>query len=134
MTNISEVVEKLSASETLQKQLIEVVNSAINAGKNVADFAVEQTPLLVGEIITYNMVVSGIWTAVGLMSFVAIKVLFKKTEGLWEDDTENACFVRVFGSLILLVAGFICQDLNTLIKTIFAPRLFLIEYAANLVK
>ena len=135
-TNAVELVSQLSASESIKDQLREVVTAAIDAGKNAADFAVEQAPLLVREIISYNIAINGLWVAIGVAVLFSLKPLGKKAKAMIKNGDEELVIPLCifFGIAILFIVLFSVARLPYLLKAIFAPRLFLIEYIAQIVK
>lgn len=154
MIFMTEQTNKLQdKSQDLLLSLVEKATGAIGKG---ADFLGEEIPLLVQELITFKIWEHSVMLVVFLsMLFLVYKVYIKNLPLLinnsnneYKRDTEayprkmddfTATLVTVFGgvaSFLLITAGAIygSNHLISLIKATVAPRLYLLEYAAELTK
>lgn len=144
--------EKLSVSEqilvdTIQKASAiggEIYDGAKKVTASSIDFAEKQIPEVIQQVLVYNLIESIISSVVGLLMAVGFIKAFlwlrnsyleKKKESEWADDTGYIMF-GIFGGIFLGGGGLLCFLANILItlKIIFAPKLYLIEYAAKLIK
>ena len=111
-------------NQKLTEALTNLLQSAV-AGK---DFAVEQAPDVVQQLITYTIIthlglfILGLATIIG--SAYAGWVYFEKSDGV---SAFFASFTGI-GGLVMVIEG------STWIKVWLAPKLFVLEYAASLVK
>lgn len=106
----------------------EVLLELSNVIKNTKDFALEQIPLVAQEILNYNT-----WcysTGLG----VSITILFFGIWLLFFKSKKNPCLreqevIGLYG-LVLSIGGLVFVVINTLqlLKIVFTPRLYLIEY------
>lgn len=101
----------------------------------VFDWASTQIPDVIRQFLMWRAVEAGLWMALGaFLSLLAVTVVIlvgKKTE--WEEDaTSTACLV----ALGLGIPGFImfCSNAFTVAQIWVAPKVYLIEQMAELVK
>ena len=133
------VTDALQSS--LQSNLVSTVNDAIAAGRDAVSFTYEQAPLVVKEVLTYNGICAGFGMVCGaLVVFGGYKVIKWAIKKFNDDDDKLTPDIPIMAGMFagvfpagIGVAVFIC-NLLTLMQILFAPRLYLIEYIANLVK
>ncbi len=113
-------------------------------------FAVEQTPLLVQEIIWWGLLDSGYWLVFGLVcvSFLPGTLLYLRRSPKLKDHPHKlvAAFneegdgadllVSMMGGLLMPFIGILALLMNTMdfLKPLVTPRLYLIEYFQQLVR
>jgi hypothetical protein len=150
-TNIA--VEAVAFQDQLKQSILSVVNSAIVAGKDVVDFAYEQAPMLVREIISYNIVINGTYVFLSFVLFALAGFLLKISRKMYKENMQewksqgspyiskdsyefSPIMLGTFGFVLPLVAGLALffANIGALLKVVFAPRLFLLEYISTLVK
>lgn len=112
-------------------------------------FAVEQTPILVQEILWWGIASAGFWVVFGIIlmlcnplvraSFGKIKELKEYGNRIGAALNDKGVFgsfaLALFGGILLPALGFftiVCNVMGIL-KPIIAPRLYLIEYFKDLV-
>ena len=123
-------------NEKIENNIEQILNYIHNGIKNAGDFVVEQTPLLVQEILTYNLIFHG--SLVGIGIFIAV-MLISLTLYFWPKinwkDVDQV-MILMFGNLFGWATSIVLILINvfTVIKIIFAPRLYLIEYVSDLIK
>ena len=130
--------------EELIKQANAVLPAIIDRLAKAEDFVIEQAPLVIQELLTWNFVISLLWHIVG---WVLLSTIFLYSKKLWEfrgeeelesKGTAQEGFATVL-TIIVYVAHvffsslFIFSNLDWL-KIWIAPRVWLIEYAAELAK
>ena len=126
----------------LQARLTAILDYVETGVKDTADFAVEQAPLLVQEILRWHIFI-------GILAFIGILLLlipmrwtfniikryvkgYRNKKHDWHDEPVEMWYLLWLGWAvpILLLSLFIADA----IKAWIAPRLFLIEYIADIVK
>lgn len=126
-------------NEQLQNQLAEVVKKALEAGQNAADFAALHAPDVVAELLRWHFWSNTI--AASLAIAMATVFGYWAARGIAENTKHGylepnlAAVGAVFGTIFSLASGiaaipFAFQALQVAI----APKLFLVEYIAKLVK
>lgn len=122
-----------NTTEYLQRQLVDMIELAKSTGTNAVEFVQAQAPDLVRQIIVWEIVSD---VALILMCITIMLVLYKLTSKGVKNDWESLPFIIGFGDIVIGVASFatLIMSAGGLIKAVFAPKLFLIEYVAQLFK
>ena len=123
-------------NEKIENNIEEILNYIHNGIKNAGDFVVEQTPLLIQEILTYNLIFHGSLVGVGVfIIFVAIcfsLYFIRKID--WKDDNHVIPFV-IFNAFVWFVSlCLVFKNIFVVVKIYFAPRIYLLEYVSDLIK
>lgn len=119
--------------------LLEYVGSAV---ERTDSFVVEQTPLVVQDLVAFGRVYSASLLLVSVAGIVLCIVLFKTAMQKYRkfndadfDSAEEAVLISavVFllcGSALLLAFSLVvfCTNLDSLTKSWFAPRLYILDY------
>lgn len=120
-------------TENQLNYILQYIESGV---KQTEDFAAEQVPLIIQEILMYNGFVSGLLcvlsiTALVIMFFAVIgKGWFKNIDKDMVDITSVILFFPLIFPLIVILF----LNVSSFLKIVFAPRLYLIEYVSNLIK
>lgn len=136
-------------NEELQKALADVINKASSGIDTASEFIVAELPEVVQQAMTWYMVESLIYFAIGVIMILSSYKVIKFQHSLFYDDEGNLepwcrrhSSTTPFADLVILgiviadavvsvVA--ICLVFNiTWLKILIAPKLWLIEYAAKL--
>lgn len=124
----------------MNEQLQETVNTILTRALSIADetgeFLVEQVPDVVNQLLIWEATAS----AIGMVSWIIIVFLYIwGCVRLWNSNTDVQSG-DVLGALVLfgmimsiLLLAFIGVSFDWL-KILVAPKLYLLEYAAALVK
>jgi hypothetical protein len=123
----------------LNRQLIDAIELAKSTGTNAVDFVKEQAPDVVNQLILWEIWFHGLWVVVGLILLLVGAVFSVK---LWKKfsvtryPNDGAYFGFGFVATIVAVGGAVLLFVNTplMLKPIVAPKVWLIEYVANLIK
>lgn len=117
-----------------EQQLNELVEYISTSVKTAGDFVMEQRPLLVQEILTYNGIVSGGLSLLGSILFIIAIIGLLKIN--WEriKEVDGAVLVQFSLSMLsILISPFVFwYNIFTFLKITFAPRLYLLEYVKDL--
>ena len=126
-------------NEELQQALVQVINSAVNA----KEFILQQTPEVIQQLLLWHgvsgflMFIFGVvWCAATLI--VAKRISVKVGESIF-DDTDDAFLslcVYALGGIVLFVVALpgLCSINFEWLQIWLAPKVWLIEYASNLIK
>jgi hypothetical protein len=122
-------------NDELQSKLVEVLTGISEGVSQAKDFAIEQLPDVAQQYIMFGMV----WETSLLALYAAFIALI--VFGLWKlwrsdaADVETVAFSTIFGggTLILLLIAFVIQ-LKPVLLVWFAPKLYLLQGIAGLVK
>lgn len=126
-------------NEQANKILADLLQKASNGIDAAVSFSQAQIPDVVHQLLVWNFAVSIISSLAGVFLFVAAQYLalrvFKYLRKEWEGDyfTEHpeAIFLFMLWLITLIPLGWLNL---TWLKIWLAPKLYLIEYAAHLVK
>ncbi len=127
------------SNEVLNKVLAENIEKLSGGVEAAVDFTLEQAPEVISQALTWNMYLSAAECVFGLLWAVFLIVINLKL--VTSDKFKNArgddqCFIIALSLIATMFAstiGFVYINL-TWLKIWIAPKVWLIEYAANLVK
>ena len=127
----------MSEVANVEERVMDHLDSLVDFMKAGTDFAVDQAPEIFHEIVAYgiasNLAYAFVWFAVLMATIKWYMWIWGRTEdaSLYDDTRECCGAIALFvGSVSLTIT--IIQSIDVL-KAIFAPRLFVMEYIANLV-
>lgn len=130
-------------NEELKNKANEVLLQLLNKATEVGEAAMAEIPIVVQELLTYNFVISLIgfivWLSVAIGSWYGVYRFFKwgrmkdqhGRTNIYLNDMEPAA---VLFPLIAIVVSPLFLACNTWLKIWLAPRVYLLEYAASLIK
>jgi len=133
-------------NEQLQNTVNEILKNAIDAATAGAEFLKDQAPDVVQQLIKWHMAEAGLYAGVELSVLVGVCVASKKIwnitdkwrwpAGKLTDEAEMSrgasCAAAAIISILTLTASL--GNIFELIKLWIAPKVWLLEYAASLVK
>jgi membrane-associated HD superfamily phosphohydrolase len=121
--------------------LIDKVSSGMDAATS---FLAEQIPDVLHQLLLYNFVVNLLWTILGtviLVGIIVVWILFVKEAVKKYDETEDDDYISgiIITTIIGLVIGVadifgILSDHFGWLEIWLAPKIWLIEYATQLIK
>ena len=129
-------------NEELQKALAEMINKSVAVAGDALAFTQEQLPEVVQQLLLWKMAIS-ILAALAFLGTAAITVRFIRdcARGDWEDNNPSGTIpliVKTITAFVLCVVVLpIAADEAPLLDWLqiwLAPKVYLIEYATNLVK
>jgi heme/copper-type cytochrome/quinol oxidase subunit 2 len=127
---------------TITEQANKVLPELITRLQNAEDFIIEQTPLVIQELLTWNFALSLIWHCIGWLLIFMFAITFKsvwtfrsKLEKQTSEKGVPTLLTVLIQSLLLVVPAlfFIFSNLVWL-QILIAPRVYLLEYASQLTK
>lgn len=123
-------------NEQLQKELAVWLSTLRESAQSAGNFAIEQAPLVVQEKILYGRI-SAVFIFViflGLL-FAALRVVAycrtqakKHPHSDWSIGTGFSCLLPILFAVLSMVAA------HDVLYVFFAPRLYIIEWLAGLLK
>ena len=125
------------------KQLAEILKKGLETAEKTGNFIVEQAPDLIRQLLIWKTVEYSIYVIMGISLIIYFHRWTKKvTKEMKEkkDDYEDY-FMSSFPNLLIavgqisfLIIGIllIAENLHSLIQIVFAPKIYLIEYTAQL--
>lgn len=117
-------------NDDLQKALLAILKDSTDSIKSGMSFLQQQIPDVILQLLhwhfAYNLTLFLIWFIVGIIFFI---IAFCNRE-TWFDDPRF--FVSIVGALLAWLVSITCGLIA--MQIYIAPKIFLIEYAANLVR
>ena len=119
--------EYLSDPNTVKGSLMEVV-----------DVVQREAPLVVNELIRWTVIYNLIWFIGSILIIVGIAILLKKKLWKWsvdnfeDDDLSILGIIIPLGGIVIAIKVMSCHF--GWIMPLVAPRLFLLEYLAQMIK
>lgn len=132
-------------NEKLQEQLAEVLKWLLQWAQSTQEFVLAQAPLIVQEAIRFGRA-SETWdVAAGAVSLAIGLVLVFRSMIPFMSDANEARYVtghsvlltiRTFGGIAMSFIGLmaVLTNISPLLKVWFAPRIYLLEWVAQLIK
>lgn len=116
-----------------------ILQKSIDVATATGDFLKDQIPDVVKQLITFNLVSEAFWTLFPLTVLIAT-LCFIPRELRWakkySDESDTLSYMAPVGITIAGITvgtiGFL-SHITPLIELIFAPKVWLLEYAAHLV-
>ena len=122
------------------QQLAEILKKGLEAAEKTGDFVVEQAPDLIQQLI--------VWKTCEYIFLIIISIAFMFSLYKWHksamkryDDFSDFCneiesfIYGVYAIVVILIFGIaLFTSFFNLIQILLAPKIWLIEYAANLIK
>lgn len=138
-------------TQTLESVLIDAIQKTQGAVGEAVDFVVEQSPEVVQQLLLWNFTISLIWFCVGWIGiFVSYKIFrFLISQSppergetwaykVWSDGdvwmNPALVFSHVFNAALAFCCLIAVLSHLTWLKIWIAPKLYLLEYAASLIK
>lgn len=122
-------------NKELEQCLTQFINKALDVANKGIDTAGEQIPLILQEIIQWQLLsaigFTALFTAISVLGFALSYYLYRKYKSLDFDDDLFIAIIISIGSLAVFSASLIC-NLPTIIKVLTAPRLVILEYLKGL--
>ena len=128
----------------MEEKLEQVLNDLITFIENAGEFAAEQAPLVVQEILLRGKILTALWliiplsvTALLIWCIYATVQYLKKKKGvnaLQFDDDASFSGEFVFGCFVLTVVnvGLIYAFAVNFVTVWFAPRLYVLNYLKDM--
>ena len=125
------------------KQLAEILKKGLETAEKTGNFIVEQAPDLIRQLLIWKTVEYSIYVIMGISLIIYFHRWTKKVTKEMKEKKDNYedYFMSSFPNLLIavgqisfLIIGIllIAENLHSLIQIVFAPKIYLIEYTAQL--
>jgi hypothetical protein len=122
---------------SLDKTLSVLIDNATEKGPKLIEWLYQQSPELVNQLLLWHGVSSLVQFIICLSVIIAVPIgIYKGFSSIWNSDDEDVVIVGIIGSLVasgMWVAASVNINL-TWLQIYIAPKLYMLEYVANLVK
>lgn len=122
---------------TLNDALVAIIQKTQGAVESGVAFLSGQMPDVIQQLLLWKFTEALVWFVVMTLFQVVLIWGAFKAHKISEDTNDYVPFVpyMIFGGLVsLLVTGFAVGSAFTALKVYIAPKVWLLEYAASLVK
>lgn len=125
--------------EQAQQALAQLLERAVSGIDATVAFSQAQIPDVVEQLLVWHTVHSLVWCAAAVITLLPVCIYWPWAASLWRRDRicdHESFWLLIFGSIgtvVLLFLSLVFFDLSWL-KIMLAPKLYLLEYAAELVK
>jgi len=122
--------------EELKSELLKSLEVVKDYLGKTAEFASEQAPIVVDELVRFNLVYNGLWLILSVLLLATWywMILLVQKGKVKDDDTRGMMIVGGFFASALPAGIIIMGTTKDFIMCLTAPRLFVIEYLADLIK
>lgn len=117
--------------------LVKMIDVTVQSVSDVVEFGKQQIPEVIHQLLMWNALKASIWVVVAVVfSIFLCTVVNRAKPGLNESESGFGTFVQILGWLIAMVVGGAVFMINLLQAAyiLIAPKVWLIEYAAELIK
>ena len=124
----------LSISPESDKAIAAVLNRALEGANAAGDFLKEKLPDVLQQLLLWNIWKHSLVVALYLTVMVLSVLLIRKA---WKENWDEAvaAFVTFVGIFACVIFSLIMiSSLFELVQLLVAPKVWLLEYAANLLK
>ncbi len=120
-------------NEEAQKILLDLLKKAANGIDSAVAFSQQQIPDVVNQLLLWNAVSSAMIQALCLIIIITCVILCIQA---WRkmEDVDGMMIVTMFCFIISAILTLVFFNYFDWLKIWLAPKLYLIEYAASLVK
>lgn len=117
--------------------LVKMIDVTVQSVSDVVEFGKQQIPDIINQLLMWKMAESSVWMVFGIVILV-VGLFFSNYyyNRLEEAEQGLGMCIRIIGSTISLVAGsiIIISNLLDVLYILLAPKVWLIEYGAELMK
>ncbi|MCK5020369.1 MAG: hypothetical protein KAS32_25250 [Candidatus Peribacteraceae bacterium] len=115
--------------QELKAALVDVINKSIEVAGNATDFIMAEIPNVAQQILKWSLAEAAIYCLVWLGITMMFPIISRKMAVKDSDPDWKWC-----GLIGLFPFIGVIENLRTMLYIYLAPKLFLIEYTANLVR
>jgi hypothetical protein len=125
-----------STLDYLNQQLIDAIELARRGGTNVFEFTKEQVPDIARQVLAWEIATQAVSVASAVIILIVAGVIFKKgIKLLFGNKDDSGIPLTIFPAAAITLCSFwLFFSVQALIKPIVAPKVFIIEYARDLIK
>ncbi len=117
--------------------LVKMIDVTVQSMSDVVEFGKQQIPEVIHQLLMWNALQASIWVIFAIVfSIFVCKVVNRTKPGFNDWERGFGTFVQVLGWLVAIFVGGSIFMMNLLEAAyiLIAPKVWLIEYAAELIK
>lgn len=116
--------------EQLLKRADELLKFALDGLEAGKEFAMEQAPLVVQEVVKWGIIEHTLWIVIGLGVTFTMVVLLRKSLKFMPVEEGPLFLLPTIGLVVSVII--VCVNMFVVAKAYFAPRLYLLEQLRSL--
>lgn len=118
------------------EMLVKMIDFSIQSMSDVVDFGKQQIPQVIHELLMWKATSASVWMAVGVILLILGWITFKAiNRTVAKTGDEDAYVLHLATGALIVVGGlFFIPNLLELLQILVAPKVYLIEYSADLIK
>lgn len=127
----------VTASQGLEGALVDIIQQVSGGVKQGVSFLQQEIPDVVKQLLMWKLVAHLLSASLSFIALIPLTWLFKITWDMSEKNNDAVPFAPycIFGGIACLVfIGGMVDNTFTVLQIYIAPKVWLIEYAASLVK
>lgn len=141
LPSMAEAEKGNSREDKLKTQLLQqatdVISFVKDTAKNGADLVKEQAPILIKEILNYNLCADILRIIFPWIIVIILACVWKKSYDKIESADDGFAFISSISGMLMVVMTIFAMiiffvNALDLIKIIFAPRLYMLEHLKRL--
>lgn len=131
---MSDVSDQLK--EKSSELLVKMIDFSIQSASDVVEFSKQQIPQVIHELLMWRATNAGIWMLVGILVLIGMWKTFKAINKCVKDTGDDDNYIMHIGTAMLAIIGlgFFLPNLLEMLQILVAPKVYLIEYSADLIK
>lgn len=124
-------------SKTANDLLVKMIDVTVESVSDVVEFSKQQIPDIIHQLLVWKIAESIVWLILGaLIMFTGAWVTNRFRDRMNEEEASSGTICQI---IVTIVTGFIgiCMIVSNLLDVLYiwlAPKVWLIEYAADLIK
>lgn len=129
-----------AASEQLKEKgaevLTKMIDITVQSMNDVIEFGKQQIPDVIHQLLMWQATNAAVWMGLGLILLALTWKWFKQVNKWANDSGDDECYVLHLFTAVFTAAGvaFIIPNLLEILQIMVAPKVYLIEYASELIK
>lgn len=124
-------------SKTANDLLVKMIDVTVESVSDVVEFSKQQIPDIIHQLLVWKIAESIVWLVLGaLIMFTGAWVTNRFRERMNEDEASSGTICQIIVTIVTAFIG-ICMIVSNLLDVLYiwlAPKVWLIEYAADLIK
>ena len=119
----------------MEQKLIEAYESLLTNLTTIQDFVIEETPIVLQQVLAWEFAVNLIWFIIGLVLLITVIVVIVTLmkQAIKENNDEAPLIILILGIFVGIFPLIIVISTIDWLKILIAPKIFLIEYLSNLI-
>lgn len=117
--------------------LVKMIDVTVQSVSDVVEFGKQQIPEVIHQLLMWNALKASIWVVVAVVFSIFLCTVVNRAKPVLNGSESGfGTFIQILGWLIAMVVGGSVFMINLLQAAyiLIAPKVWLIEYAAELIK